>query len=103
MQQTLSVAIITKNEEANLARTLASVRFAGQIVVVDSGSTDRTIEIARAANATVYQEPWRGSPRPKTRPSQNAPAHGSSRSTPTRSSPRSCKRRFSRCSPRILP
>ncbi|MGA2897158.1 MAG: glycosyltransferase family 2 protein [Acidobacteriaceae bacterium] len=60
MQQTLSVAIITKNEEANLPRTLASVRFAEQIVVLDSGSTDRTVEIARAANATVYQEPWRG-------------------------------------------
>ncbi len=60
MTQTLSVAIITKNEEANLARTLASVWFADQIVVVDSGSTDRTIEIAHAANATVYQEPWHG-------------------------------------------
>ena len=60
MQQTLSVAIITKNEEANLARTLASVGFADQIVVLDSGSTDRTMEIARAANATVYQEPWAG-------------------------------------------
>jgi len=60
MQQTLSVAIITKNEEANLPRTLASVRFAEQIVVLDSGSTDRTVEIARAANATVYQEPWAG-------------------------------------------
>ncbi len=60
MPQTLSVAIITKNEEANLARTLASVRFADQIVVVDSGSTDRTVEIARAANATVYEGPWQG-------------------------------------------
>ena len=60
MQQTLSVAIITKNEEANLPRTLASVQFAGQIVVLDSGSTDRTVEIARAANAVVYEEPWQG-------------------------------------------
>jgi glycosyltransferase involved in cell wall biosynthesis len=60
MPHTLSVAIITKNEEANLARTLASVQFADQIVVLDSGSTDRTVEIACAANATVYQEPWHG-------------------------------------------
>src|SRR6202035_4992291 len=57
---TLSVAIITKNEEANLARTLASVQFADQIVVLDSASTDRTAEIARSFNATVYDEPWQG-------------------------------------------
>jgi glycosyltransferase involved in cell wall biosynthesis len=60
MPTLLSVAIITKNEEANLARTLASVQFADEIVVVDSGSTDRTVEIARAFNATVYEEPWLG-------------------------------------------
>jgi glycosyltransferase involved in cell wall biosynthesis len=56
----LSVAIITKNEEANLPRTLASVQFADEIVVLDSASTDRTVEIARAFNAIVYDEPWRG-------------------------------------------
>jgi glycosyltransferase involved in cell wall biosynthesis len=58
--QTLSVAIITKNEEANLARTLASVQFADEIVVLDSASTDRTVEIARAFNAKVYDEAWKG-------------------------------------------
>jgi glycosyltransferase involved in cell wall biosynthesis len=56
----LSVAIITKNEEANLARTLASVQFADEIVVLDSASTDRTVEIARNFNAIVYDEAWQG-------------------------------------------
>jgi glycosyltransferase involved in cell wall biosynthesis len=60
MPPMLSVAIITKNEEANLPRTLASVQFADEIVVLDSASTDRTVEIARAFNATVYDEPWQG-------------------------------------------
>ena len=58
--QTLSVAIITKNEEANLARTLASVQFADEIVILDSASTDRTVEIALAFNAKVYDEAWKG-------------------------------------------
>jgi glycosyltransferase involved in cell wall biosynthesis len=56
----LSVAIVTFNEEANLARTLAGVRWADQIVMVDSGSTDRTVEIARQFNATVLERPWPG-------------------------------------------
>ncbi|HEY0263297.1 MAG TPA: glycosyltransferase family 2 protein [Granulicella sp.] len=60
MPSLLSVAIITKNEEENLPRTLASVSFADEIIVVDSGSTDRTIEIARSFNAIVYEEPWQG-------------------------------------------
>ena len=45
MSKTLSVAMIAMNEEANLPRTLESVRWADEIVVVDSGSKDRTIEI----------------------------------------------------------
>ncbi len=56
----LSVAIITHNEEANLARTLASVSFADEIIVVDSGSTDRTVEIAQSFRAKVTHLPWRG-------------------------------------------
>jgi glycosyltransferase involved in cell wall biosynthesis len=52
--------MITLNEEANLARTLASVRFADEIVVVDSGSVDRTREIAESFGAKVFVEPWRG-------------------------------------------
>jgi glycosyltransferase involved in cell wall biosynthesis len=60
MPSKLSVAIITLNEELNITRTLSSVRFADQIVVVDSGSTDRTLEIASSFNATIFHEPWRG-------------------------------------------
>jgi len=56
----LSVAIVTFNEEENVARTLASVAWADQIVVVDSGSTDRTVEIAHSFNATVLERPWPG-------------------------------------------
>ncbi|HEY0309339.1 MAG TPA: glycosyltransferase family 2 protein [Acidobacteriaceae bacterium] len=56
----LSVCIITLNEEKNIARTLASVAFAQEIIVVDSGSTDRTVEIAREHGAQVFYEPWAG-------------------------------------------
>lgn len=61
----LSVAIITKNEEANLRRTLESVKWADEIVVVDSGSTDRTCEIAREYGAKVFVEEWKGFARQK--------------------------------------
>jgi glycosyltransferase involved in cell wall biosynthesis len=56
----LSVAIITLNEERNLARTLASVSFADEIVVVDSHSTDKTTEIAEAFGAKVFVRDWPG-------------------------------------------
>ena len=49
---TLTVAMITLNEEKNLERTLKSVQdFADEIVIVDSGSTDRTEEIAKKFGA----------------------------------------------------
>jgi len=56
----LSVAIITKDEEANLPGCLQSVAFARQIVVVDSGSTDGTLAIARDFGCDVFVEPWKG-------------------------------------------
>jgi glycosyltransferase involved in cell wall biosynthesis len=57
----LSVTIITLNEEANLARAIESVRgFAQEVLVVDSGSTDHTLEIARHLGARVLTNPWRG-------------------------------------------
>jgi len=60
MAKTLSIAIVTLNEEGNLPRTLASVGWADEIVIVDSGSTDRTCDIAREVGARVISEPWRG-------------------------------------------
>jgi glycosyltransferase involved in cell wall biosynthesis len=62
---TLSVVIITYNEEANLGRTLESVKplvadGKGEIVVVDSGSTDCTVEIAKSFGAKVFVEEWKG-------------------------------------------
>ena len=56
----LSVAIVAMDEEANIGRTLASVRWADEIVLVDSGSKDRTREIAHEHGARVVEEPWRG-------------------------------------------
>jgi glycosyltransferase involved in cell wall biosynthesis len=61
----LSVVIITHNEEANLARTLTSVQplvagNKGEIIIVDSGSTDRTVEIAKSFGAKVFVEDWKG-------------------------------------------
>lgn len=56
----LSACIITFNEERNIRDCLESVRFADEIVVVDSGSTDRTVEIARAMGARVIVKDWPG-------------------------------------------
>ncbi len=51
MPHTLSIAMIAMNEEANLPRTLESVRWANEIILVDSGSKDRTLEIAQSFGA----------------------------------------------------
>ena len=66
---TLSVVIITHNEEANLGNTLKSItprlysegrRNDEELIIVDSGSTDRTIEIAKSFGAKVFVEEWKG-------------------------------------------
>ncbi|MCL0086518.1 glycosyltransferase family 2 protein [Thermodesulfovibrionales bacterium] len=57
---TLSVAIITKNEEERLPDCLRSVSFADDIVVVDSKSTDKTVEIAKEFGCRVFVEDWKG-------------------------------------------
>jgi glycosyltransferase involved in cell wall biosynthesis len=52
---TLSVILIANNEANNILDCLATVSFADQIVVVDSGSTDNTVELARSVGAQVIQ------------------------------------------------
>jgi Glycosyl transferase family 2 len=65
-RMSLSVCIITLNEEANIARTLKSVKdIADEIIVVDSGSTDATSSIAQSFGAKVFVEPWKGFARQK--------------------------------------
>lgn len=60
-EPTLGVAIITKNAATRLAECLAAVAFADRIVVVDSGSTDATVDIARRHHAVVIERTdWPG-------------------------------------------
>lgn len=64
----LSVAVVTLNEESNLPRCLESVQgLAAEIVVLDSGSTDHTAEIARSFGARFETQPWAGFVAQKTR------------------------------------
>ena len=56
----ISATIITLNEEENIREALASVEWADEVIVVDSGSTDKTCEIAEAAGARVIKRDWPG-------------------------------------------
>lgn len=56
----ISATIITLNEERNIARAMESLRCVDEIVVMDSGSTDRTAEIAAKLGARVIESPWPG-------------------------------------------
>lgn len=62
----LSVVIICFNEEAVLGRCLSAVEWADEIVVLDSFSTDRTLEIARRHTTRVFQHAWQGYAKQKT-------------------------------------
>jgi glycosyltransferase involved in cell wall biosynthesis len=56
----ISATIITHNEERDLPRAIESLRCADEIVVVDSGSTDRTVELATKLGARVVESAWQG-------------------------------------------
>jgi glycosyltransferase involved in cell wall biosynthesis len=56
----VSVVVLTRDEEANIRRCLASVAWADQVVVVDSGSADDTVAIAKSLGAEVIEQPWLG-------------------------------------------
>lgn len=65
MPERLSAVIITRNAAAQLGTCLESVRFADEILIVDSGSTDATREIAQRHNARVLHQDWLGYGRQK--------------------------------------
>src|SRR6185436_15240106 len=56
----ISATIIACNEERNIARAIESLRCCDEILIVDSGSTDRTVELAEKLGARVIEAGWRG-------------------------------------------
>ena len=56
----VSVVIVTKDEEKNIGDAIASVKDFSEIVVIDSFSSDRTVDICRKYTESVYQEEWKG-------------------------------------------
>lgn len=61
MRLPISVTIITLNEEKNIARAIKSaLPYASEVIVVDSGSSDKTVEIACALGAKVHHQNWLG-------------------------------------------
>ena len=59
-REKLSVTVITYNEEGNIAACLESLKWADEIIVVDSGSTDKTLQICREYTDRIWTNPWPG-------------------------------------------
>ena len=57
--KTLSVTLIVKNEESNLARLLPQLQFADELIIVDTGSTDNSVSVAKKFTNKVYDFAWR--------------------------------------------
>ncbi|MBI1792325.1 MAG: glycosyltransferase family 2 protein [Acidobacteria bacterium] len=68
----ITATLITLNEERNIARALESLRCCYEIVVLDSGSTDRTTELAAKLGARVVEDEWRGYANQKNRAAAHA-------------------------------
>ena len=60
MRQRIAACLIVQDEEARLPHALSSVAFCDEVIVVDGGSRDHTVEIATAAGAMVIENPWPG-------------------------------------------
>lgn len=60
MKSNLSVILITKNEENNVEDCLRSVSWANEIIVIDSNSTDKTVELAQHYTTKIYRKEWNG-------------------------------------------
>ncbi len=56
----VTAVIMTKNEEAVISRCIRSVLWADEVLVIDSGSTDNTVAIAKSLGAVVYEQAWLG-------------------------------------------
>ena len=56
----LTVVIVAKNEERNIAECVASASFADEVLVLDSNSSDATAALATGAGARVVQTDWPG-------------------------------------------
>src|ERR1039457_6804848 len=68
----ITATIITFNEERNIARAIESLRCCDEIVIVDSGSVDRTVELAEKLRGRVIEAGWLGFAEQKNRAAEHA-------------------------------